>query len=174
MQLEKAAPRKHYLHILQQDLDRLEPGEYLNDALVDFWMMWITRKEPEEENNTQFYTVLVDYGVEHVLNWSDRRDTDVFSKRIILIPVNKDKHWSLCALFNAALVNNSVDDITQEVPFILFLDPLNYHSRVEVVRNVRNWLNAEWNRKHNTSLNVFNNLTMESFSPRGMCLCIMQ
>jgi hypothetical protein len=51
---------------------------------------------------------------------------------------------------------------------MLFLDPLDYHSRAEVVSNVRNWLNAEWNRKHKTSLNMFNNLTMESFSPKGM------
>ncbi len=33
---EKAAPRNHFLHILQQDLDCLEPGEYLNDCVVDF------------------------------------------------------------------------------------------------------------------------------------------
>ncbi len=83
--------------------------------------MRITRKEPAEENNiiiynTQFYTALVMQGVEHVLNWSDRRDTDIFSKKIIVIPVNKDKHWFLCAVFNVTLVNNSVDDVTQEVP----------------------------------------------------------
>ncbi len=111
--------------------------------------MWITRKEPSAEKNnfiilnTQFYTALVTHGVEHVLNWSDRKNTDIFSKKTILIPVNKDKHWLLCAVFNVALVNISVDDLNQEVPFILFLDPLDYHSRVEVVRNVRSCLNTE-------------------------------
>jgi hypothetical protein len=39
--------------------------------------------------------------------------------------------WSLCSVFNAALVSNSVDDPTQEVPCMIFLDPLEYHSRVE-------------------------------------------
>jgi hypothetical protein len=86
------------------------------------------------------------------------------------MPVNKDMHWSLCAVFNAALVNNSVDHTTQEVPYMLFLAPLDYHSRVDVVRNVRNHLNTEWN---NTTLTVFNNLTMESFSPQGMFICIL-
>jgi hypothetical protein len=84
LQKEKVASRNHYIHILQQDLDHLEPGEYLNDCMVDFWMMWITRKEPAEDNNfiiynKQFHTALETQGVEHVLHWSDRRDTDTFS-----------------------------------------------------------------------------------------------
>jgi hypothetical protein len=48
-------------------------------------MMWITRKEAVKDNNfiiynTQFYTALETQGVEHVLNWSDRRSTVIFSK----------------------------------------------------------------------------------------------
>ncbi len=119
---------------------------------------------------------MVTNGIEHVMNWSYRKDTDVFSKKK-LIPVNKDKHWSLCAVYNAALVDSfaeGVEGVGQEVPFMLFLDPLDYHSRAEVVKNVRNWLIAEWNRKHKTSLNMFNNLTMESFSPKGMFLSVLQ
>jgi hypothetical protein len=106
-----------------------------------------------------------------VLNWSYRRDTDIFSKKSILVSVNKDQHWSLCAVFNAAILNNSVDDVTQEVTFMLFLDPLDYHSRVKMVRNIRNWLNADWNKKHNTCLNIFNNLTMESFLLKHCAFC---
>ena len=78
-------------------------------------------------------------------------------------------------MYNAALVDSfakGVEGVGQEVPFMLFLDPLDYHSRAEVVSNVRNWLNAEWNRKHKTSLNMFNNLTSESFSPKGMFFCL--
>jgi hypothetical protein len=90
LQREKVGPRIHHVQILREDLDKLEPGVYLNDTLVDFWMMWITRKEPAEDNNfiiynTQFYTTMVTNGIEHVMNWSYRKDTDVFSKKIILI-----------------------------------------------------------------------------------------
>jgi Ulp1 family protease len=68
LQKEKAAPRNHYVHILQQDLDHLEPGEYWNNCVVDYWMMWITRKEPAEDNNfiiynTQFNTALETLGI---------------------------------------------------------------------------------------------------------------
>ena len=32
--------RSHYLTIREDDKDRLEPGQFLNDTLVDFWMSW--------------------------------------------------------------------------------------------------------------------------------------
>ena len=32
--------RSHFLTIREEDMDRLEHGEYLNDTLVDFWMQW--------------------------------------------------------------------------------------------------------------------------------------
>jgi hypothetical protein len=60
-----------------------------------------------------------------------------------MIPVNKDKHWSLCAVYNAALVDTIVEGVGKEVPFMLFLYPLDYHSRAEMVKNVRSRLNAE-------------------------------
>jgi hypothetical protein len=48
--------------------------------------MLITRKEPAEDKNfriynLQFSTAWEIQGVEHVLNWSDRRSTDIFSKK---------------------------------------------------------------------------------------------
>ena len=32
--------RTHYLTIRNEDLDRLDPEEFLNDTLIDFWMRW--------------------------------------------------------------------------------------------------------------------------------------
>ena len=36
----KGSARTHYITIREDDIERLEPGEFLNDALVDFWMKW--------------------------------------------------------------------------------------------------------------------------------------
>jgi hypothetical protein len=36
----KKKVRAHYLTIRKEDMDRLEPGEFLNDTLIDFWMEW--------------------------------------------------------------------------------------------------------------------------------------
>ena len=36
----KGSSRTHYITIREDDVERLAPGEFLNDALVDFWMKW--------------------------------------------------------------------------------------------------------------------------------------
>lgn len=36
----KGSARTHYITIREDDIERLDPGEFLNDALVDFWMKW--------------------------------------------------------------------------------------------------------------------------------------
>ena len=36
----KGAARQHYVTIRVEDYERLEPREWLNDSLVDFWMQW--------------------------------------------------------------------------------------------------------------------------------------
>ena len=40
LQQEATTGRAHILTITGEDRDRLEPGEFLNDTLVDFWMRW--------------------------------------------------------------------------------------------------------------------------------------
>ena len=37
---KKGASRAHYVTIREEDRDRLAPGQFLNDSLVDFWMRW--------------------------------------------------------------------------------------------------------------------------------------
>jgi Ulp1 family protease len=32
--------RSHYLTIRENEMAKLEPGQLLNDTLVDFWMSW--------------------------------------------------------------------------------------------------------------------------------------
>ncbi len=36
----KSRQRAHFVTINVEDYDRLDPGEWLNDSLVDFWMQW--------------------------------------------------------------------------------------------------------------------------------------
>lgn len=36
----KHVGRGHYLTLRVGDYERLEPGEYLNDTIIDFWMQW--------------------------------------------------------------------------------------------------------------------------------------
>jgi hypothetical protein len=43
LQKEKCHPRNVSLIISKKDCEHLEPGKWLNDILIDFWMQWITQ-----------------------------------------------------------------------------------------------------------------------------------
>jgi hypothetical protein len=74
LQQEKAQRKNHVVTMNQDDINRSKPGEWLNYCLIDFWMMWIIRKEPVDENwvhifKMQFYTSMVEKWVDHVLQF---------------------------------------------------------------------------------------------------------
>jgi hypothetical protein len=174
LQQEKVAPRSHFVTMHQSDFARLNPNQYLNDSLVDFWLLWISRKEANEEPhimffNTQLYSTILLAGASCVVNWNEKRGVDIFTKRILVIPVNKDNHWSLCAVYNAGQIAkvDKKDRESVDIPFIMFLDPLDYHSRGQVCQNIRDWLNAEWNNKYKKSVKLFTDFTITSVCPAG-------
>lgn len=37
---KKLPHRTHYITICEDDKDRLQPSQFLNDTIVDFWMRW--------------------------------------------------------------------------------------------------------------------------------------
>jgi Ulp1 family protease len=51
--------------------------------------------------------MLVDDGVDGVANWtrSDRRSIDIFLKKFIIIPINKDYHWTLAVVVNPGVIS---------------------------------------------------------------------
>jgi Ulp1 family protease len=123
--------------------------------------------------NTQFYTSMVDNGVDHVLKWTEKK-LDVFTKKLLILPIHKQLHWSLCCVGNTSAVTNSSDEEDEdlEVSYTLFLNPLDYHDRSKVCQQVREWLNGEWNRKNKTSIHMLTPLTMKCFSTKGKIICI--
>ena len=55
---------------------------------------------------SHFYTTLQDEGVDAVSSWTTKKGIDIFSKRIIFLPINQSLHWSLCAVVNPGLIAN--------------------------------------------------------------------
>lgn len=175
----KGSARTHYVTIREEDTDRLRPGEFLNDTLVDFWMRWISRGEqPDSYPSVHFFTThfvstLIDGGVEKVSTWTAKKNIDIFEKKFIFLPVNRNLHWSLCVVVNPALIQLSYDDLVdgdEEYPCILFLDSLKAHKKKIVAKHVRNWLNFEWNRldkgKECGLTDPFTTKTMQLFDPK--------
>ncbi len=62
-----------YMTIRNRDIESLQPGNFVNDIIVDFWSVWVMRKEVQSESvvcpmMTYFYTTLSSVGgVEQVL-----------------------------------------------------------------------------------------------------------
>ncbi len=88
--------------------------------------------------NTHFYIKLVEEGIKAVCGWTRNKGKDIFSTKMLILPVDKHLHWPLCVVFNPGSVMQFTDsdDIDAEVPFMLILDPLDCHSRKEICQNL--------------------------------------
>jgi Ulp1 family protease len=98
----------------EADIKTAEPGNFINDNVVDFWMHWIQRKEMPNDSlvhifSTHFYTELVNGGYDAVLHWTTNRGINIFQKKLIMIPIHKQKHWSLCAVMNHHYIDFGVE-----------------------------------------------------------------
>jgi len=46
--------------------------------------------------STFFYTKLVNSGLQAISRWT--KETDLFTKRLLLVPVNLENHWCLASI----------------------------------------------------------------------------
>jgi Ulp1 family protease len=62
-------------------------------------------------------TTLKEKGPEAIASWTEKKNINVFEKKLVFIPVNADLHWSLCVVVNPGLIANNLDsdlDPTEE------------------------------------------------------------
>jgi Ulp1 family protease len=149
----------------------MAPGKFLNGNIIDFWMCWLAWKEVLKESSvhifiSHFYTKLITEGYDSVAHWTANRGINVFEKKMIMIPANKQKHWSLCAVINAGYIDFSgvalhIDAF--QVPVLVLLDSLKLHSLKEISENIRMWLNAEYSGiKSKSGSTIINAFTIHS------------
>ncbi|KAK0221966.1 hypothetical protein IW262DRAFT_1377165 [Armillaria fumosa] len=98
------------VNLSKSDLNRLKPGEYLNDNLIELGLkMWhsrLERENPELANeiyvfSSFFYKKLsvknADEGYNAVRRWTSK--TDIFAKKYIIVPINENFHWYLAIIY---------------------------------------------------------------------------
>jgi asparagine synthase (glutamine-hydrolysing) len=183
--------RTHNVTIQVGDYLRLEPKEYLNDSLIDFWMRWILRRHDHGDNtnnssnlmhifSTHFYTSLVDNGAHGVTNWTAKKNINIFEKKLLIIPINKTLHWSMVAVVNPRHIvamekpeNAGAGRSDDPASFILFFDSHKAHQIASIARRIRAWLNSEWKR---LQLNLefkrdapFSPKTLVVYNPTSTC-----
>ncbi|KAF8798789.1 cysteine proteinase [Phlegmacium glaucopus] len=101
------------VNITNGDLHRLQPGEFLNDTLIEFGLkLWL--KELEETDptlasqihvfNSFFYKKLNHQkkgtnlgGYESVRKWTSK--FDIFQKKYIIVPINEHLHWYFAIIY---------------------------------------------------------------------------
>ncbi|GLB38240.1 hypothetical protein LshimejAT787_0501050 [Lyophyllum shimeji] len=99
------------VNITNADYKRLQPGEFLNDTLIEFGLkLWLRRLEesnPELASQIHvfssfFYKKLnrknADEGYESVRKWTSK--IDLFRKKYIIIPINENFHWYLVIIYH--------------------------------------------------------------------------
>jgi hypothetical protein len=145
----------HRLHLLP----RISRGE--NKQATDFYFF-----------TSHFYTTLSNDGPEAVKSWTAKKHIDIFRKRLIFVPINKDLHWSLCIIVNpGAALSSSNKKMKKEDPFscMLFLDSKKIHAPSKVQKNILNWLNSESRQRgqEHERKKTYTKTSLPLFSPKG-------
>ena len=88
----------HHLHIKRKDIKSLYQQNYLNDTIIDEYLLMIKARNPEEVavTNSYFYQRFHSLGLEE--GYKQTRDwlkEDLRKKETILIPVCLKDHWTL-------------------------------------------------------------------------------
>ena len=117
--------------IHEDDIWRLDEGQYLNDNLIEFYTRWLQGHtkptEPETSKrvyvmNTFFYDRLITtpkgnkgFNYKAVERWTAK--IDLFSYDYIVVPVNEATHWYLAIICNVPrLLGADSDAHVQEAP----------------------------------------------------------
>ncbi|RMX70034.1 hypothetical protein DD238_000872 [Peronospora effusa] len=100
------------------DVDRLVPGEFLNDNIIDFYLRFLWRHlDSSQQQKMYFFTAhffsqLNGTNGAHELSTTDpderftrvarwtHKETNLFEKRFLFIPINDSFHWSLAVFCN--------------------------------------------------------------------------
>ncbi|KAL6517607.1 hypothetical protein OROMI_033308 [Orobanche minor] len=138
--------------ISRRDVELLQPGTFINDTIIDFYIKYLINKtDPEKQRrfhffNTFFFQKLLDMRRDQSQTWerSDdfqrvrkwTRNVNIFEKDYIFIPVNLSLHW------------NKGMDGSPTVPCILHMDSIRgSHGGFEKL--IRRYLWEEWKEQGN-------------------------
>ncbi|KAJ7069665.1 hypothetical protein C8F01DRAFT_1113532 [Mycena amicta] len=98
------------VNITNGDMTRLQPGEFLNDTLIEFGLkLWLQQLEKDDPDlakqihvfSSFFYKKLnkrnFEEGYGSVAKWTSK--FDLFDKKYIIIPINENLHWYLAIIY---------------------------------------------------------------------------
>lgn len=108
------------------DLPRLDDGEFLNDSLINFYLLYLKDQAKASGERvkifaTQFYDTLTrkvpgersKINYQGVARWT--RHEDIFGYDHIMVPINHDHHWYLAIICNVSSIARvpAIEDLTE-------------------------------------------------------------
>lgn len=123
--------------------------------------------------STYFCTKLLKEGVSTVQRWTLRKQVDIFSKKLLLFPVNiENTHWMLLVLVNSN--SNKISTINdRDSDFFMFvLDSLpgisSYSDVIDRITSlISQWLRKEYNARSMEESNKIELLELDTIFPDG-------
>jgi Ulp1 family protease len=132
--------------IKKSDYDRLDPGTYLNDNLIDFFLGHLIQGKKEFfAFNSFFYPALKETSFERVHKWF--KSINLFKFRYWIIPVARNEHWVLIIVTNPKNVASGKRPSTK----ILFFDSLDTRF-FDPQRDIEDFIRLEWREKFKTDI----------------------
>ena len=121
--------------------------------------------------STHFFSHLTTSGLPQVESWTRSRNIDIFQKKIVIIPINEQSHWSLVVIVNPGEIQNSIPKVKPNksgaMPCMFHLDSLQIHNTKAHCKKLYQWLEREWYFFHKKTPYHFNEDTMPFFVPRN-------
>nr|XP_016464924.1 PREDICTED: probable ubiquitin-like-specific protease 2A [Nicotiana tabacum] len=153
--------------ISKRDVDLLQPKNFINDTIIDFYIMYLRNKiNPEEKDrfhffNSFFFRKLADLdkdptracegraAFQRVRRWTTK--VNFFGKDFIFIPVNFSLHWSLIVICHPGEVvtfrGEEEMEKSSRVPCILHMDSIR-GSHKGLKNLLQSYLLEEWKERH--------------------------
>ncbi|OQS02423.1 hypothetical protein THRCLA_05207 [Thraustotheca clavata] len=173
--------------LTEGDVARLAQGEFLNDNLIDFFFKFcntqldISQRNTMHFYSTHFYSTLANMNednLERIKRWT--KTVPIFERRFLFVPVNENCHWSLAVICNpgglikpkAEPIVVDVDEMPSDiigesqefeetsndkVACILYFDSLQCHNKQKIAKNLRRYLEIEFNSRFPEQLTIETN-----------------
>ena len=173
------------------DVNTLKPKECLNDSIINFWLKWlITPRSPDDAQtsiyafSTHFLSGVLSNGYnESLQRWLKK--VNIFQYQMLLFPVHLGFHWSIIAVLNPMLINQTKtrwndESYTRNVTCMIRLDSLGcstIHDGSQIAYALRSVLNTEWAKHCVTALDQetrpfsHRHNVCKLISPEGTCEC---
>lgn len=155
------------IDIIYRDYETLNERRFLNDKIVNFYLKILEDYFCQDDRihfcNTYYYTLTIQKSQETRSKPKKPNSLDIFTKSILIVPINEKTHWSLIIIKNIDKMKNVFkkgNDESVAYPEIFYLDSL-YSENDNCIRAVKEFLFNEYYRINKQEFNSIGMLTID-------------